>query len=62
MSMRTPINQRIVRPSFFEELDKITMDFFKQADDFIQNYKEKKEVKSDEETVAMDSLTSDRKG
>ena len=45
-----------------EELDKITMDFFKQADDFIQKYKEKKEVKSDEETVAMDSLTSDRKG
>lgn len=46
----------------FEELDKITMDFFKQADEFIQKYKDKKEVKRDEETVAMDSLTSDRKG
>ena len=46
----------------FEELDKITMDFFKQADDFIQKYKEKKEVKIDDETVAMDSITSNRKG
>ena len=46
----------------FEELDKITMDFFKQADDFIQKYKEKQEDKSDEKTVSMASLTSDRKG
>ena len=46
----------------FEELDKITMDFFKEADAFIQKYKGKKEGKSDEKTVAMDSLTSDRKG
>lgn len=46
----------------FEELDKITMDFFKEADDFIQKYKEQKESKNDEKTVAMDSLNSDRKG
>lgn len=46
----------------FEELDKITKDFFKQADDFIEKYKGKKEDKSNEKDVAMDSLASDRKG